>query len=94
MSYPTPATDWQVRQRPLRLERRYDFADYAALRAFLDASAAEFESRGLYPDLSFGRSHAHLVLNAAGEAVSDPEWSLARALDGLVAEAIAAGDAS
>jgi len=94
MNTGTPASGWQERQRPLRLERRYDFADYAALRVFLDASAGEFETRGIYPDLSFGRSHAHLVLNATGEVVSEAEWALARALDGLMAHTSNSGAAS
>ena len=30
---------WQERNRPQRLERRYQFADYTALRDFLDRAA-------------------------------------------------------
>jgi len=33
------SNQWQERIRPVRLERRYEFADYASLRDFLDRAA-------------------------------------------------------
>ena len=44
---------WQERNRPVRLEGRYEFKDYSTLRDFLDKAAALSEIEGLYPDMGF-----------------------------------------
>lgn len=54
--------EWQERKRPLRLERRYRFESYEALRDFLDRAADLSERDGLYPDLSFGRDYANVTI--------------------------------
>ena len=54
---------WNERQRPPRLERRYEFADYTRLRDFLDRAAELSEREGLYPDLSFGRDYVNVTLH-------------------------------
>lgn len=81
---------WTVRRRPDRLERRYEFADYASTRDFLDRVAEVCEQAGQYPDISFGRTYVNATLPlAAGEATADqasddPEaHRLAAALDAL-----------
>jgi len=81
---------WQERQRPARLERRYEFADYETLRDFLDSAAALSESEGYYPDMGFGRNYVNMTIHAEeGSTVIEPERHLfARRLDELcVAEA-------
>ncbi|MEZ5543533.1 MAG: 4a-hydroxytetrahydrobiopterin dehydratase [Pseudomonadota bacterium] len=55
---------WQERNRPARLERRYEFDNYDALRAFLDRAADLSEAKGLYPDIGFGRTHANFTIHA------------------------------
>jgi pterin-4a-carbinolamine dehydratase len=54
---------WTLRQRPARLERRYEFADYPATREFLDRAADLSEREGLYPDISFGRTYVNATLH-------------------------------
>lgn len=54
---------WNERTRPQRLERRYEFPDYASLRDFLDRAAELSERDGLYPDLSFGRDYVNVTLH-------------------------------
>ena len=58
-----PAT-WHRRERPLRLERRLEFADYEATRVFLERSETLSEETGIYPNLSFGRTYVNLTLFA------------------------------
>ena len=55
---------WQERKLPVRLERRYEFDSYDALRAFLDEAADLSEAKGLYPDIGFGRTHASFTIHA------------------------------
>lgn len=59
---------WAERDRPPRLERRYQFADYASLRDFLDRAAELSEREGLYPDMSFGRDYLNVTIHAAEDS--------------------------
>jgi 4a-hydroxytetrahydrobiopterin dehydratase len=76
---------WQERNRPARLERRYEFEDYESLRAFLDEAADLSEKKGLYPDIGFSRTHASFTIHAedGSEGVSDRQREFAATLDSL-----------
>ena len=58
------AAQWQERKRPNRLERRYEFVGYEALRDFLDAAADLSERKGYYPDMGFGRDYVNVTIHA------------------------------
>ena len=68
------STTWQHRDRPPRLERRLDFADYARTRDFLEAVAKASEATGVYPDISFGRTYVNITIHTEPPATDiDPE---------------------
>lgn len=77
--------DWQERPRPARLEGRYEFENYAALREFLDGAAQISEREGLYPDMGFGRDYVNITIHAeeGSAALADREHRFARLLDAL-----------
>jgi pterin-4a-carbinolamine dehydratase len=81
--------EWKERQRPPRLERRYEFPDYTRLRDFLDQAAELSEREGLYPDLSFGRDYVNVTIHVEeGEAaLGDRQRGFALELDQLQAQA-------
>ena len=83
---PKKAHGWRRRERPLRLECRHVFADYEALRNFLDRAAELSESVGIYPNLSFGRDYVNMTLFAdeeSGELTPEIE-AFAQRVDDLV----------
>lgn len=55
---------WKERQRPARLEGRYEFDNYGALRDFLDSAAELSEREGYYPDMGFGRDYVNITIHA------------------------------
>ncbi len=55
--------NWQERQRPARLERRYEFVNYSELSDFLARAADLSESSGLYPDIGFGRDYVNVTIH-------------------------------
>ncbi|KAA6187460.1 pterin-4-alpha-carbinolamine dehydratase [Thiohalocapsa marina] len=55
---------WRRRERPLRLERRLEFADYEQTRVFLEHSESLSEKTAIYPNMSFGRTYVNLTLFA------------------------------
>jgi len=76
---------WQERNRPVRLERRYEFPDYDMLRDFLDRAAELSEQVGLYPDMGFGRDYVNVTIHVddGEEAMSDSQRRFAEQLDAL-----------
>ena len=79
--------DWQERVRPVRLERRYEFPDYASLRDFLDRAAELSEREGLYPDMGFGRTYVNVTIHLAegSTELDDGQRRFAARLDELFA---------
>ncbi len=75
--------DWQERNRPSRLEKRYEFESYESLRVFLDEAAELSEARGLYPDIGFGRTHASFTIHVdeGSSQLTDQQREFAALLD-------------
>lgn len=76
---------WQERNRPLRLEKRYEFDSYDSLRDFLDEAADLSEKKGLYPDIGFSRMHASFTIHAeeGDETLTEQQREFAALLDTL-----------
>lgn len=79
------ASEWQERKRPNRLEKRYEFASYDALRDFLDAAADLSEREDYYPDMGFGRDYVNVTIQAdeGNERLDPVQRDFAGALDQL-----------
>lgn len=77
---------WQERPRPLRLERRYEFPDYASLRDFLDLAASVSEREGLFPDMGFGRDYVNITIHSdeKSDQLGETQRRLAQQLDALL----------
>lgn len=77
---------WQERIRPVRLERRYVFPDYQALRDFLDRAAEVSEREGLYPDMGFGRDYVNVTIHTdeGNDQLSESQRRFAGELDALL----------
>jgi len=78
---------WQERNRPSRLEKRYEFEDYESLRDFLDEAADLSESTGLYPDIGFSRTYANFTIHTeeGSKELTDEQREFAVLLDRLEA---------
>ena len=78
--------DWQERARPVRLEKRYIFPDYASLRDFLDRAAEISEREGLFPDMGFGRDYVNVTihLDEGKETLTEQQRNFAKQLDALL----------
>lgn len=74
---------WRECERPARLERRYTFSGYAALREFLDRAAELSEQMDLYPDLSFGRDYVNVTIHGYEEGLTAGRREFAERLEAL-----------
>ena len=84
----TMSSEWKERNRPMRLERQYQFENYEQLRDFLERAADISESEGYYPDMGFGRDYVNVTIHAEeGEAtLDDNRYQFANKLDELFSE--------
>jgi 4a-hydroxytetrahydrobiopterin dehydratase len=78
--------NWQERSRPARLEKRYEFVNYEELRNFLDMAADLSESKGLYPDMGFGRDYVNITIHAdeGKKALDDDKREFAEQMEKLM----------
>ena len=76
---------WQERNKPARLERRYLFQDYSTLRDFLEDAVGLSEREDLYPDMGFGKDYVNITIYADedSENLSDTQHRFAEELDKL-----------
>jgi 4a-hydroxytetrahydrobiopterin dehydratase len=77
--------NWQERNRPARLEKRYEFESYDKLRAFLDDAADLSEKKGLFPDIGFGKTYANFTIHTDEDRseLTDVQREFASLLDTL-----------
>ena len=77
--------EWKERDRPPRLEKRYEFENYEALRAFLDDAANLSEEKGLFPDIGFGKTYANFTIHIeeGSTELTDKQREFAQLLDSL-----------
>lgn len=80
------SNQWQERIRPVRLERRYEFPDYASLRDFLDRAAEVSEREGLFPDMGFGRDYVNVTIHTdeRSDTLGETQRRLAEQYDALL----------
>ena len=76
---------WEKRERPERLERRYQFPDYRAVSDFLERAANLSEREGLYPDMGFGRDYVNVTIHTAegADELDEARHRFAEELDTL-----------
>ena len=79
---------WKERNRPVRLERRYEFPDYESLRDFLDRAAEVSEREGLYPDMGFGRDYVNVTIHTdeGKDELTESQRRFASELDALLSD--------
>ena len=79
---------WDERTRPLRLERRFEFATYSLTRDFLDRLGDLCEKRNRFPDISFGKTYVNLTLKPESEEqdlnINELDKKLALEIDNLL----------
>lgn len=81
---PRSPEGWTEVKQPPSLYRRFEFAAYPETRAFLDQLAGLSKETGLYPDLSFSRTHVTVTVSSGGAAVDAEAREFAARADALL----------
>ena len=74
-------TRWKQKDKPGSLEARFEFDDFGTLRDFLDKLAEVAEKLDHHPNISFGRSHASVIIYSQTESVGQIDIDLAEGID-------------
>jgi 4a-hydroxytetrahydrobiopterin dehydratase len=73
---------WNEAKNASSLDAKFVFeGGYSQLREFLDQVAEITEAMDLFPNQSFGRDYASLIIYAQGASLSDNERELAKRID-------------
>ena len=64
---------WELRNRPFRLEKRFEFDTYEETREFLDRLGAHSEAVNRFPDISFGKTYVNITIRPVDD---DPNASI------------------
>ena len=79
---------WHSRQRPVCLERRFEFENYSATRDFLDRLGQHSEATQRFPDISFGRTYVNITLRPDDDGevaqLSEADHTFAAEIDALL----------
>ena len=79
---------WEQRNRPIRLERRFEFESYDATRDFLERLGELSESKKIFPDISFGSTYVNITLRPESEELdaqfTDVEFKFASEIDDIL----------
>tara|TARA_Y100001968_G_C18764076_1_gene439152 strand:- start:78 stop:335 length:258 start_codon:yes stop_codon:yes gene_type:complete len=82
--------DWKLRNRPVCLEKRFEFDSYEKTRNFLDRLGDQSEKRNNYPDISFGKTYVNITLrpetDSADAQISSAENDFAELIDKIFIE--------
>ena len=54
--------NWKKKNRPVCLERRFEFACYEETRDFLDKLGELSEKINQFPDISFGKTYVNITI--------------------------------
>ena len=78
---------WREKNRPVCLEKRFEFETYEATRDFLDRLGNYSEREKRFPDISFGKTYVNITLRPGSDLevvkLGEEDYSFAREIDKL-----------
>lgn len=75
--------NWQLQPASGVMTKRFEFANYAATRAFLDRLTRLSVSSGYFPSLNFSSTYVMVSVAAQGEALGPSEYAFAGQVDDI-----------
>ena len=85
--YEVVLSKWESRNRPERLEKRFEFENYDKTRTFLDDLGEHSEHIGRFPDISFGKTYVNITIrpenNSQETSLTEVDHKFAGEIDEL-----------
>ena len=72
---------WNERESPLRIEKRFEFEEYAKISKFMEKIEKLCKKKDVYPNISFGKNFVSLSIFLNNKKISDNEKDFSKDID-------------
>jgi len=72
---------WNVRESPLRIEKRFEFEQYSKISIFMGNIEKLCKKRDIYPNISFGKNFVSISIFFDNQDISEKEKDFSKNID-------------
>ena len=72
---------WKERESPLRIEKRFEFEQYAKISKFMEKIEKLCKEKDIYPNISFGKNFVSLSIFLDNKVLSEKEKNFSKDID-------------
>jgi len=77
---------WKERESPLRIEKRFEFDEYAKISKFMEKFDQLCKEKNIYPNISFGKNFVSVTIFSANDNISELEKDFSNQIDSFYKE--------
>ena len=72
---------WNLRETPLRIEKRFEFKEYSRISQFMENIEKLCKEKNTYPNISFGKNFVSVTIFLDGKEISNLEKEFSQQID-------------
>ena len=72
---------WNQKESPLRVEKRFEFKEYARISKFMKMVEQLCKEKKIYPNISFGKNFVSITIFLSSEKLSKIEKDFSKKID-------------
>ena len=72
---------WNVRESPLRIEKRFEFEQYSKISKFMEKIEKLCKETDIFPNISFGKNFVSLSIFLNSKEISSKEKDFSKDID-------------
>ena len=72
---------WNERESPLRIEKRFEFAEYSKISKYMEKIEKLCKEKDIYPNISFGKNFVSLSIFLDNKEISEREKDFSKDID-------------
>ena len=77
---------WNQRESPLRIEKRFEFAEYSRISKFMKVVDELCKENNIYPNISFGKNFVSITIFIGSAKLSKIEKDFSNQIDSFYLE--------
>ena len=77
---------WNQKESPLRIEKRFEFEEYATISKFMKKVNELCKEKNIYPNISFGKNFVGITIFLDSENLSKIEKDFSNQIDNFYLE--------
>ena len=77
---------WNQKESPLRIEKRFEFEEYATISKFMKKIDDLCKEKNIYPNISFGKNFVSITIFLGSEKLSKIEKDFSNQIDNFYLE--------